>query len=149
MLLGVALCLLIYYVGFSALKTVSNFFKAQFVRYGVLFGIPAIIILVMVYRRRIENAEIKRSYLKICDTPKLIWKNEMAHMLRLADFRGELAAFATVLLPILIAVGMESQAPWWADIMAGIVVFCLSEGIFLVFDLILWLAVHHKWQRER
>lgn len=149
MFLSVALLILIYYIGFSALMTASNFFKALWIRYVVLFGIPALIILVMVYRRRAENAEIRRCYLTYSAPPKTGVKQEFLYILRLADFLMELAAFATILLPFLVGIGIENQAPWWANILAGIIMFCLFEGGYFLLDWMLWLLVHNKWQRER
>lgn len=149
MFLSVALLILIYYIGFSALMTASNFFKALWIRYVVLFGIPALIILVMVYRRRAENAEIRRCYLKYSDTKKMGIKQEFSYILRFADFRMESAAFATILLPFIVGIGIENQAPWWANILAGIIMFCLCEGGICLLDWMLWFLVHNKWQRER
>ena len=149
MFLSVALLILIYYIGFSALMTASNFFKALWIRYAVLFGIPALIILVMIYKRRTEGMENRRCYLKNIDTQKTWMKKELWYIIHFADFRMELVAFATFLLPFVVGIGVENQAPWWANIIAGTIIFCLIEGGFFLLDWMIWLLVHNKWQRER
>lgn len=148
MLLCIGLFFVIYYLGSGALMTLSNFFKNPIVRYSILFGIPVMIIIALIFKRRLENAQGKREYLKNRRERGEGLKNEWLYLLGLPDFRAEAAAFATALLPFLIAVGIGSDAPFWADLLAGAVLFCLLEGVLLALDFSLWLTVHIKWVKQ-
>lgn len=107
----VILCLVIYYVGYTFLVTAANFFEAPLIRYGVLLGIPAIIILIMIYKHRIEKKEIRRSYFERTNKEKLILKNEILYMFRFSDFLTEIISFTTIVFPFVIAIGLGSPAP--------------------------------------
>ena len=138
--------LLIYYVGFSILKTISNFFEVSVVRYAILFGIPAVIILMIVCNYRLENTEVKRFYLKYITDSKPNWKSEGMYIWNMPDFRTEGLAFATLLLPLLIAIGFGIPAAWWINLLTGIIIFILLEGSFLILDALFWLLIHMKWR---
>lgn len=148
MLIYVIICFLIYYVGFSILATLANFFEAPIIRYGVMFGIPAIIILIIIYKHRIEKKEMRRSYLERTNKEKLILKNEFLYMFRFPDFLTEIFSFTTIILPAVIAIGIGNQAPWWADVFAGTIILCILVSMFFVLDFIFWMIVHIAWRKR-
>ena len=144
----VFLVFFIYYIGFGLLKTIANFFELPIIKYGVLFGVPTAIILISIYRHRIEKNEFRRSYLESTDKEKLILKNELRYMLKFDDFLAEMYSFATIIFPFVIAIGVGSQAPWYADIIAGILVFGVFLGFLFVLDFAFLIIVHMKWRKD-
>ena len=144
----VAVCFSIYFIGYGALKTLSNFFEAPIIRYGILFGIPAFIILMIIYKHRIEKHEFRRSYLKSIGRERLTLKKELLYLLKFDDFLAETYSFATIIFPFVIAIAIGSQAPWYADILAGIIVFSVILGLFASLDFLFWMIVHTKWRKD-
>ena len=86
MLLYAGIWILVFFIGYGAFATAANFFKFNIVRYSILIGIPAIIILAIVYNHRKEKTEIKRFYLKSVTDKKMILIKEIRYMLTFPDF---------------------------------------------------------------
>ena len=74
-------------------------------------------------------------------------KSELRYMLRFPEFIAENIAFATVILPFLIAIGVANPGPWWANILAGVVILCIGVGAFFIIDFLLWMLVHVSWRK--
>ena len=114
MLLYVSLCLLIYFLGFSILVSIANIFENSMIRNCVLIGIPVGIIFTIVYCHRRDKSGIRRVYLEQLGHVKLSIKEELAYILHFPEFIAELLAFFTIILPVILAIGVASAAPWWA-----------------------------------
>ena len=52
------------------------------------------------------------------------------------------------MLPVVIAIGIGSQAPWWADVFAGIIILCILVSVFSVLDFTFWIIVHTMWRKD-
>ena len=147
MLFYIALDVLIYYISYSILATIANFFENSIIRYGVLMGIPVVIICVIVCKRRIKNIEIKQCYLESINNTKPTFKTEIRYIFKFPHFLTELFSFATIVSPIVIVLGIESNASFWKDIFAGSIVLSVIVGIFFVLDFISWVIVHTYWRK--
>ncbi len=145
-LLFAGLCFVISLLGSVILLTVANFFQNVFVRSLILIGIPAVVILGIVYHYRRENKDLARAYQEYCNHEKMTFKKELLYMIRFPDFLAEILAFATILLPMIIALCIATSEPLWAEMLAGVIVLCIAEAVFFVIDFALWMIVHHWWR---
>ena len=68
-------------------------------------------------------------------------------MTRFSEFIAENIAFATVIFPFLLAIGVANSGPWWANILAGGIILCMGVGVFFVTDFLLWMLVHVSWRK--
>lgn len=150
MVVYICVFLALYFVVYSALFTLSNFFEAPVLRYLVLFGIPLILIFGVVYHFRAKDGFNRSEYLKNTDRAKLHLKDEFHYLLKFPAFRTELLAFSTFLVPFLFAIGIsnENEAPWWANVIAGFLLYLLFAGVYAVIDALLWTSVHRKWRKN-
>lgn len=146
MLLLAGLCFAISVLGSVILITVANFFQNVLIRSLILIGIPAIIILCIVYHYRRENDELKRAYQEYCDHDRITLIKELLFMIKCPDFLMELLAFTTIMVPLVLTLCIASDVPWWVEILAGGIILCIAEAVFLVIDLALWLMVYHWWK---
>jgi hypothetical protein len=146
-LLYTILCIFVYFISFNILVSIANVFKTPLFRYGILIGVPVGIAFVTVHRFRVEKGEIRRAYLSIAGTEKIGIKSEWRYMIRFPEFIAENIAFATVILPFLTAIGIANPGPWWANILAGVVILCIGVGAFFIIDFLLWMLVHVSWRK--
>ena len=137
----------VYFISFNILVSIANIFKTPIFRYGILVGVPVGIAFVTVHRFRVEKNEIRRAYLSNVGIGKMGIKSELRYMLRFPEFIAENIAFATVILPFLIAIGVANPGPWWANILAGVVILCIGVGAFFIIDFLLWMLVHVSWRK--
>lgn len=145
---GFVLWAVIYFIGFNLLLTVSNIFENQILYYFIVYGIPLIIILAIVFNRRAGNVDLKRSYKNAFDNSKPSLKEEIMYILKSSDFQAEILAFASFFIPFDIIVGFGAEIPWWASIITAIVVLGALVAICGVFDFILWTIVHINWRKK-
>lgn len=148
MLIHLAICFAVYFIGFSILSLIANFFKHPLIRFGVLFGIPLVIVLIRVYHKRIENNEMRRSYLAEANRERLILKEEWQYMIKFPHFLAEILAFVTIFSPIVIAVGLANPANFFVSIIAGVIILATFGTIYFVLDFALWMIVHNTWRKE-
>ena len=148
MLIHLAICFAVYFIGFSILSLIANFFKHPIIRFGVLFGIPLVIVLIRVYHKRIEDNEMRRAYLALANKEKLVLKEEWKYMIKFPHFLAEILAFVTIFSPIVIAVGLANPANFFASILAGVIVLATFGAIYFVLDFALWMIVHNTWRKE-
>ena len=148
MLIHLAICFAVYFIGFSILSLIANFFNHPLIRFGVLFGIPLVIVLIRVYHKRIENNEMRRSYLAEANRERLILKEEWQYMIKFPHFLAEILAFVTIFSPIVIAVGVANPVNFFVGILAGAIVLATFGMIYFVLDFALWMIVHNTWRKE-
>lgn len=146
-LLYTVLCFFVYFISFNILVSIANIFKTPIFRYGILVGVPVVIAFITVHRFRVEKSEIRRAYLSIVGTEKIGIKSELRYMTRFSEFIAENIAFATVIFPFLLAIGVANSGPWWANVLAGGIILCMGVGVFFVTDFLLWMLVHVSWRK--
>lgn len=146
MLFYVGVCFVISLLGSAILLTVANFFQNVLVRSLILIGIPAVIILGIVYHYRRENNDLRRAYQEYCNHEKMTFKKELLYMIKFPDFLAEILAFTTIIIPMTLILCIATNAPWFAEVLAGMIVLCIMEVIFIAIDFALWMIVHHWWK---
>lgn len=141
----------IYFLATFLLQTFVNFIESNLIKALIFLAIPAIFVVIRIYRRRLENAELRRAFLNQIADQEITWKQQLKYVLKSADFRAEIAAFATVLLLILSIVFLLGGAKgyFWTNMMSLFLSFVLYEGIYVIIDMICWLAVHRIWFKEK
>ena len=143
-----ALCLTIYFIGFSILSLVANFFKNWFVRLCIGFGIPLILVLIRVFNRRADNQELRRAYLADANRERLIFGEEWHRICKFFHFRAEVLAFATIAFIVTAVVCFMLIAPWWFEIYVIAIFFVVPCVLFFIGDFALWLKVHNTWRKD-
>ena len=146
MALYTALFFLVYFILFSFLGTVAGFFENLIIRALIVFGIPMIIMIVFVYRKRSDNSEKRREYLQYMQNEiKISLKKEISFLIKDSYFISEVLAFSTVLTLFLIPIGVGIEGPFYAVLLGGIVIFMLFDFVYILVDFALWVLVHRKW----
>lgn len=143
-----ALCLAIYFIGFSILSLVANFFKNRFVRLCIGLGIPLALVLIRVFNRRADNQEMRRAYLADANRERLIFGEEWHRICKFSHFQAEVLAFASLALMITIVTAFEILGPWWVYIVIVLIDFIVPCAIFFAIDFALWLKVHNTWRKD-
>lgn len=143
-----ALCLTIYFIGFSILSLVANFFKNWFVRLCIGFGIPLVLVLIRVFNRRADNQEMRRAYLADANRERLIFGEEWHRICKFSHFRAEILAFATIAFIVTAVVCFILIAPWWFEIYVIAIFFVVPCVLFFIGDFALWLKVHNTWRKD-
>ena len=141
----------IYFLATFLLQTFVNFIESNLLKALIFLAIPAIFVVIRIYRRRLENAELRRTYLNSIADTEVTWKGQIKHIWKFADFRAEISAFATVLLLILSIVFIAGGAKgyFWTNMLSLAISFVIFEGIYIIIDMICWLAVHRIWFKEK
>ena len=143
-----ALCLVIYFIGFSVLSLIANFFKNWLVRLCIGFGIPLIFVLIRVFNRRVENQEMRRAYLADANRERLIFGEEWHRICKFSHFRAEVLAFASLAFIITVIIAFWVIGPWWVYIVIALIDFIVPCVLFFAADFALWLKVHNTWRKD-
>ena len=143
-----ALCLIIYFIGFSILSLIANFFKNWFVRLCIGFGIPLVLVLIRVFNRRVDNQEMRRAYLADANRERLIFGEEWHRICKFPHFLTEILAFATIAFVVTVVVCFMLIAPWWFYIYVAAIFFVVPSMLFFIGDFALWLKVHNTWRKD-
>ena len=143
-----ALCLIIYFIGFSILSLVANFFKNWFVRLCIGFGIPLVLVLIRVFNRRADNQEMRRAYLADANRERLIFGEEWYRICKFSHFRAEVLAFASLAFIITITIACLVRGPWWVYIVMVLMDLIAPCVLFFIIDFALWFKVHNTWRRD-
>ena len=141
----------IYCVAAFLLRSFINFIKNDLMKALLFLAVPMAFVFIRVYRRRLENAELRRAYLKDLDGVETSLKKRIMYVLKSMDFRAEISAFATVLLLILAYAFIVGGAKgyFWTNVLSFAISFVLYEGIYIIVDMIVWLIIHKKWYDEK
>ena len=139
----------IFYIGYGILATLSNFFReVPVVRYLILLGIPLAIVFRIIWTYRVENAVLRREVLS-CDKEQGDSFGERCRLIfGFSHFRAEALAFATYAFLVVLPFAIASKAAWYADLLAGVIVFLLITASCCSVDLLLWILIYKKWTRE-
>ena len=143
-----ALCLVIYLIGSSIISLIANFFQNWFVRFCIGFGIPLIIVLIRVHNRRIENQEMRRSYLADANRERLIFGEEWHRICKFPHFLAEVLSFVTIAFVVTVVVCFILMAPWWFYLYIAFLLFVVPSVLFFIGDFALWLKVHITWRKD-
>lgn len=142
-----ALCYAIYFIGFSILSLIANFFKNDLVRICIAFGIPLILVLIRVFNRRVENQEMRRAYLADANRERFVFREEWVRICKFPHFRAEVLAFATLDLVITVIILFWVTASWRGYLLLALIFFAAPCAIFFSIDFLLWLKVHNTWRK--
>ena len=144
----------IYFLGYPIVGTMANFFQNPVIHYTILMGVPTFIVLILVYKGRTKNQNIRNdymNYMKSVDTIelKVTLKNEIAYFKSFQSLHTEILAFATIMLPFVVAIAItvENEASFFANLLAGIILFSLFVIVYTILDILFWVFVHKKWVR--
>ena len=141
----------VFYVGYSILAIISNFFTDYpIVRYAILFGVPLGIVLKIVCTYRVENAVLRREFLSFCEDQSISFQQKCRFIMCFSHFRAEMLAYATYafLFSLVFGIANGASAPWYANLFAGTVFFLLIMLAVGLVDLLSWLLICRKWLRE-
>ena len=78
----------IYFLATFLLQTFVNFIESNLIKALIFLAIPAIFVVIRIYRRRLENAELRRAYLNQIADQEITWKQQLKYVLKSADFRA-------------------------------------------------------------
>ncbi len=143
------LFVLIYFIGFVIFYSISNIFKNQIIHSMVLLGIPFIVIMAVVFNKRVKNLKLEKDYLDNIDNKEKTIVRELKYLKKIPDFWAEMMVFFTLCLPLLIFMSIKSKASLYADIIAGFIIFVIFLVMFLVVYFMHWWIVHTIWLRNQ
>ena len=106
--------------------------------------IPVVGASVFTYKKRLSHADERREYLHRLGKEKFSFFTQLGWILRSNEYLAEIAAFFTLLLPVLVGIMVYT----W-QILGAIGVALYYTLFFAVIDLLLWFLVHRKWASER
>ncbi len=149
MLLCVGICLAVSFIGFGVLGSLANFFTNTVIRSTIIFGIPALIVLIAVQAGRRANQKLRQEYLEYCHEKKWTIGHEFRYILSFPDFLAEMIAFTAILMPLLIALCMSSGAPWWVNIVAALLLLGALAAVYCTVDVACWMVIHFLWKRPK
>ncbi|MBR3810806.1 MAG: hypothetical protein IKJ16_00550 [Agathobacter sp.] len=142
----------VYFLCYPFIATIANFFKNSPLQYAILFGVPTFFVLILVYNGRVQDQKLRKAYVKYIrtkDSKNLIdkIKDEIVYLKSFQSLQAELLAFSTLILPFVVAIGVtaDSEAPFFANVLAGITLFAVFVGSYLILDVLFWVLVHKKW----
>ena len=147
-LLYALICLAIYFIGFSILSLIANFFKNGIIRLIVLLGIPLTIVLIRIYNQRLENQEMRREYLANENKGRLNLKDEWRYMILFPHFLAEISAFSTLVFLVTFASLIGVDAPFGVRILSIVFSFVPIAVLYFIIDFVLWMLVHKTWKKE-
>ena len=143
---------MVYYVCYPVLGSLGNFFHQSPIRHVITIGIPLVLVFKLIYTSRCNNQGLKADYLNYIRSfsvteQRFDVKNEFKYLKTFKPLYVEAAAFVTLLLPLVIAIGLkvENGAPILVNCLVGLIVFFLFLGVWLALDVAFWLLVHKKW----
>ena len=144
-----ALCLAVWFV-FVFLMTLlfGSFlnFLPEGVKYTLLLLIPAFLTALWVYYRRLEQPELRRAYLQANTERTLRFLFELRYLFHFPPFQAELAATATLMLPVIFLIGFSiPDTPAILLLISSIIVFLVFFAGYLAVNFFHWLLVHKKW----
>ena len=152
MALYTGLFFLIYLALYVFLETAAGFFEGLFMRVFMLMGIPLIILVFFIYRKRLNNSERRREYLSYIESDtKLNLKKEFMFLIKDSHFIAEILSFATVAIPLEIVASApidKSGAPFWLILFTEIELILIFVTTYFIIDFVHWLLVHRKWLKE-
>lgn len=103
--------------------------------------VPAIILAVYTYKRRLNFQDMRREYIKMLENRSPNTKDRVVYILKSSDFICEFFAFLTILLPLII-IYMISNI--W-----NVILVIPAVLLFVICDLLAWFFVYRKWESER
>ena len=153
LIIGFLLAILaVYHICWPIFVSFANFFEYPAIRYSILIGIPAFFVLMFVYKRRMENKSLKLDYIKYvrsfsADDLKFDIRKEFNYFKTFKPLIAEAMAVTTLILPFVIGIGftVENDASLLVNCLAGLVIFSLFVGIYLIADIAFWVLVHKNW----
>ena len=141
--------LLIYFCSSTILLTVSNFFGNLFFKFLILIGIPLTILLILVYKSRSNNSDMRRAYLKCTAGTRLDIGDELRRIIKDQHFIAEVLAAFTVFLPLAFIGVTDADLTLFAGIMKGIGIYVIINIAYILIDVFHWMLVYRNWLKNR
>ena len=142
------ICLAIYFIGFSIISLIANFFKNPIIKLIILLGIPLTIILIRIYNKRLENPEMRREYFAAVNQGRFALKEEWRYMIKFPHFLAEILAFSTLAFLFAFVTIIGIAVSFTVKLLSMLTVFIISAGLYFVIDFGLWMLVHRTWKKE-
>lgn len=146
----IGICIL----GYPIIGTLANFFQHPVIHYTILMGVPTFIVLMLVYKGRIKNQNLRNDYMNYIKSVdaierKVTLKYEMSYFKSFQPLHAEILAFATIILifVVAIAITVENAASFWANLLTTITLFSLFVIVYTILDILFWVFVHRKWMK--
>ena len=146
---------IVFYVFYPALGSFGNFFHQSSVRYLITFGIPALWVLIMIFKSRFDNRELRTDYIEFIRNQenadlKFNIKTELNYFKTFKPLHADAIAFAVLFLPLVVAIGftVENEASAFVNCIAGLIIFSVFLVICVGFDIFLWLLIHKFWLKN-
>lgn len=136
----------VYFIGFNLLYTIANFFEDRnLIGNIILFGIPFICSIVIIYYLRVSNNKLRTEYLSSLLSDNYSFLKDVIFILKSKSFISEILAFETVLVPLSLSIGISENTPILPLIMGTIILSVGGAILFGIIDLLIWLPVHKTW----
>lgn len=133
----------LYIMLLSVLATILNgLVKNETIKSLLFLLIPVIAASIFTYKKRINHTDARRVFLKELGGAEFVWKVQIVQVLRSSDYKAEVAAFFTLMIPTFVLFAIKNILS-----AAVIVLVCIVGFVFI--DLLLWFIVHFKWSSER
>ncbi len=151
-LLSSFLFLFIYFLFITVVAFVWIIFKSSIgltvpdaLNYCIITVLTLLIELLAVYYIRIDNLKSKEAYEKTHGAETYAFQSDFRETLRSKAHILHTAAFSTLMLPLLLLIGMGTDADVGPLIIGTIALTMVSIVLFAVISAFLWCIVHKKW----
>ena len=136
----------VYFISFNLLYTVANFFKDRnIIGKIILFGIPFICSMGIIYCLRVNNNKLRTEYLSSLLSDNYSFSKDVIFILKSKSFISEILAFETVSVPLSLSVGISEKIPILPLIIGTILLSVGGAILFGIVDLVIWLSVLKVW----
>ena len=105
---------MVYYVCYPVLGSLGNFFHQSPIRHIITIGIPFVLVFKLIYTSRCNNQGLKADYIEYIRSfgeteQRFDIKREFKYFKTFEPLYAEVAAFVTLLLPFVIAIGLKVE----------------------------------------
>lgn len=149
---GLYMVSFVYRLGRFPLETLSNFFSIAIIRLAILLGVPMLIVLSFVWKRRVGDQNEKAEYMKYLrgvsgNDIRINIKKELEYIKNFVDFKAELYAAVTVTVPVVAVMCFSgnSNVPLFIICLASIIIAVVTLLVYTVSDFVFWMLIHKVW----
>ena len=147
-LIGFVFFFVLYLFGAGLFGSMAMVFESLWVRSAVAMGIPILIILALICPYRAKDSKTKKFYLEHMEEPKFRLKKELIYLFTFPELYAEIAAFVTIVIPFIVAVGiLEKTPPMWL-VIACLLILLMAIVPVVVVDVLIWMIVHARWLKD-
>ena len=126
---------------------VNSIFKDENLRNLAILVITIVFLVIVVFKRR-QNSSSKRPFYESLHEFDFKLKNDIFYIVKGMEWKAELFAFMTVLIPIFLALILEHvELTITYRIIRTILLFSIFVAIYIILNTAIWHFVHVKWHR--